>query len=361
MRYQTRIQRTLAGDPVNRGRVYRLLAALAVTSGQHQETLNYLNQALAIFEQEDQQREIAIVCVNLGDLYLRIAKHALAQDVLHRAFTIFERMGDRANMSVCLGNLGILAARTGDLTTAEAQYKRALTLAQHINDPGYISLWYGYLAAALLDQGKLTEAAWALCRALSVSRDAQLADCSGFNLVVLGSLRLAQALERQVPASVWQRQLGRAESTLKHALAVKGLEAETSIEAQVMLARVALLQGNLEDALQQAMYVLNEARTSESSWLVARASGLIGSILATQNHYEQAEGYFAQALQVSHASGMRLEEARILYSYGIALLRQKQGEQSGQNALQEAHQIFRECHASLDLHLAERLSFPGEP
>src|SRR5260221_65734 len=361
LRYQTRIQRTLAGDPVNRGRVYRLLAALAVTSGQHQETLNYLNQALAIFEQEDQQREIAIVCVNLGDLYLRIAKHALAQDVLHRAFTIFERMGDRANMSVCLANLVFLAARTGDLTTAEAQYKRALTLAQHINDPGYISLWYGYLAAALLDQGKLTEAASALCRALSVSRDAQLADCSGFNLVVLGSLRLAQALERQVPASVWQRQLGRAESTLKHALAVKGLEAETSIEAQVMLARVALLQGDLEDALQQAMYVLNEARTSESSWLVARASGLIGSILATQNHYEQAEGYFAQALQVSHASGMRLEEARILYSYGIALLRQKQGEQSGQNALQEAHQIFRECHASLDLHLAERLSFPGEP
>src|SRR5260370_1313882 len=185
-----------------------------------------------------------------------------------------------------------MGPRSGDLTTAEAQYKRALTLAQHINDPGYISLWYGYLAAALLDQGKLTEAAWALCRALSVSRDAQLADCSGFNLVVLGSLRLAQALERQGPASVWQRQSGLASSTLQHALAVKGLEAETSIEAQVMVAPVALLQGHLEDALQQAMYVLNEARTSESSWLVARASRLIGSILATQNYYNQIHENF---------------------------------------------------------------------
>src|SRR5260370_25755290 len=73
LRYQTRIQRTLAGDPVNRVRVYRLLAALAVTSGQHQETLNYLNQALAIFEQEDQHPDIPILPPHLADLSLRRA------------------------------------------------------------------------------------------------------------------------------------------------------------------------------------------------------------------------------------------------------------------------------------------------
>ncbi len=295
VRYQTRVQRTLEGDAVNRGRIYRLLAALSATTGRNTEALEYLDKALTIFEQYDYQREIAIACANLGDLYLRMAKHSQAEGVLRRALSIFEKMGDRANMSVSLGNLGILAARSGDLLKAESQYKRALTLAEQINDPGYISLWHGYLATVLRDQGKLQEAAGVLRRALSVSRAAQLADCSGFALVVLGSLRIAQAqTAEQVPTNSWQHFLGRARSALEHAHTVKGLEAETAIEAQVMLAQVALLQRYLEGAYQQAMHALDEARVSESSWLIARASSLLGRILATQKRYEQAKGYFTQ-------------------------------------------------------------------
>jgi tetratricopeptide (TPR) repeat protein len=355
----TRIQRTLEGDPVNQGRIYRLLSALAATVGKNAEALDSLNQALAIFEQYDHQREIAVVSANLGDLYLRTANHSLAEAALRRAISLFERMGDRANMSVCLGNLGILAAHCGDLTSAESWYKQGLTLAERVNDPGYVSLWHAYLAATLRDQGRLQEAAGALRHALSTSRATKLAPCIGFSLVTLGSLRIAQASE-DIPADVRQRLLGRAKSTLKHALAVEGLEAETGIEAQVMLARVALLQGNLEDAHRLATHALDEARVSESAWLIARASSLRGSILAAQGQYEQAERYFSQALQTFRECGMRLEYARTLFSYGVALHRQRD-DQQGLNALQEALQIFRECHANLDLQLAEHPLSGREP
>ena len=40
---------------------------------------------LTLFEQDDYQREIAIVCCDLGDLYLRKAEYPQAQAVLRRS------------------------------------------------------------------------------------------------------------------------------------------------------------------------------------------------------------------------------------------------------------------------------------
>ena len=354
LRHQTRIGRTLAGDPVNHGRIYRLLAAVAVATGKYHQTLNYLNQALTIFEQEDQQREIAIVCANLGDLYLRMTEHTQAEVALQRALSIFEKIGDPANRSVSLGNLGILAARSGDLLKAESHYRQAIILAEHINDPSYISLWHSYLAAALCDQGKLQGAADMLRRALGVSRTARLADCAGFALGVLGSLRLAQVqAPEQAPADVRQHLLRRAKSALEHARAMEGLEAETDIEVQGTLAQVALQQGDLEGAYRQAMQALDEAHLSESARLIAQAYSLLGSVLAAQGRDEQAERYFSQALQIFRERGMRLEYARTLFNYSVVLRRQQDGQQE-LHALQEARQVFHESHAILDERLAEQ-------
>src|SRR5205085_2330457 len=78
----THSRRTLEGDPVDLGRIHTLLAAIAATMGQSTQALTHLNTVLPIFEQFDRQREIAIVCGNLGDLYLRRAEHSKAQATL---------------------------------------------------------------------------------------------------------------------------------------------------------------------------------------------------------------------------------------------------------------------------------------
>jgi len=359
----THSRRTLEGDPVDLGHTHTLLAAVAATMGQSIEALTHLNIALAIFEQFDRQREIANVCGNLGDLYLRRAEHSKAQATLRRSLSIAEQIGAMPIMSVAFGNLGILAARLGNLAEAEAWYRRGLTLAEQINDPVYASLWHSYLAAVTADQDRLSEAGGLLSHALDIARAMKITPCCGFALVMLGNLRIAQAVSLEEDHSnslagtkgndTRLRYLMRARTSLKHALTLQGLEAETRTEGQLVLAQVSLLLGELEIAWQQATATLEEAQRYELLWLVARSHRLLGDILAARGQQEQAIAYFTKAIQVFNDSGMRLEHARALESYGLTLIRSHRvGEvthRQGLSSLQEAQHLFEECNAIIDL------------
>ncbi len=363
----TRIRRTLAGDPVDLGRIHKLLAAIAGIVGQTTDATIHLNEAIVIFEQYDRQREIAMVCDDLGNIHLRKAEYTLAQAAFHRSLSITERIGDTQTMSFCLGNLGLVAARLGDLAKAEDLLRRGLTLAKRIGDPVISTYWQSYLALILQEQGKIVEASNCICSALTMSRSNRIPPCIGFALVTLGQMRIAQVgtgtidqpliagQSMQDHKDIQMRLLLRAEASLRHALTIEGLEAEANIEGQLALAQVSLLRGELEQAQQQAIHALQEAQRYELMWLLAHTQGLLGSILAAQGNYEQADGYFQQALQISRESGMRLEYARALQNYGGALLRRKHIDQQGLLSLQEARQVFVECHATFDLQAVERL------
>jgi DNA-binding SARP family transcriptional activator/predicted negative regulator of RcsB-dependent stress response len=369
--HSTATRRTLEGDPVDLGRTHRVLAALAATVGQSAIALEHLNTALAIFEQYDRRLEIAIICVNTGDVYLREGELMLAQATLRRSLSIAERIGDASIMSVTFANLAILAARLGDLPEAEACFKRGITLAEQVNDPVYVSLWQGCQAPILQDQGKTNEAKVSLRRALKISRAMNFTPCIGIALVVLGQLRIAQALAVQEndsgstrtlqrPAtSSYTHLLQKARISLQRALSLEGLEAETRTEGQLALSKVAFLLGEIDEARQQALQVMREAQRYEQTWLLACAQRLMGTILAALSQQDQASKYFEQALETFDQSGMRLEWARSLQSYGTALLAQRSTGESGYTQglkyLQEASQVFRECNANLDLQVVERL------
>lgn len=362
----TRIRRTLVGDPVDLGRIHKLLALIAALVGQTTDATIHLNEAMVIFEQYDRQREIAWVCVNLGDIQLRKAEYTRAQVAFHHALSIAERIGDTPIMSACFGNLGLVAGRLGDLAKAEELLRRGLALAERIGDLVYSNYWQCYLALVLQEQGKIVEARDCIRSALATSRSKRIPPCLGFGLVTLGQMRIAQAdpdtvghssrAGQSVPdrKDIRTHLLYRAEASLRHALTIEGLEAEANIEGQLALAQVSLMRGELDKAEQQAMYALQQAQRYELTWLLACTQRLLGSVLAAQSIYEQADEYFQQALQLSRESGMRLEYARTLQSYGGALLRRKHNDQQGLLSLQEAHQVFRECHAILDVQAVER-------
>ncbi len=361
--HSTATRRTLAGDPVDLGRTHMLLAAVAAAIGQSAIALDHLNTALTIFERQEHRREVANVCGNIGDVYLRRSEHASAQVALRRSLNIAEQIGDASIMSVAFGNLGILSARFGDLAEAEAYYKRGLVLAEQINDPVYASLFYSFLATVAQDQGKINEAKTALCQALRISRAMSITPCIGVALVALGHLHIAQALAAQEndsdsPGTVKQgsasstRLLKLSRTALQRALALEGLEAEARTEGQLALAQASFLLGEIDTAQQLAMQGMEEARRLEQTWLLACARRLVGEMLAAQGQREEAGTYFEQALETAQQCNMRLERARTLRSYGLALLRanaSENGYTQGLRCLQEARQAFEKCHAALDL------------
>ena len=330
-------------------------------AGQSTGALDHLNTALAIFEQYDRQREIASVCGNIGDVYLRKAEHTLAQAAVRRSLSIAEQIGEPGIMAVEFGNLGILSARFGDLAEAEVYYKRALTLAEQVNDPVYMSLLYSYLTPTMQDQGKVDEARKSLYQALRIGRTMSMT--LGVALVALGHLHIAQALaarenDSDSPGTVKQgsasyiRLLKLARTALKRALALEGLEAETRTEGQLTLAQASFLLGEIDTARQQAMQGMEEARRLEQIWLLVCAQRLLGEMLSAQGQREEAGTYFEQALETLQQCNMHLEKARTLQSYGLAMLRanaSENGYTQGLRCLQEARQVFEKCHAALDL------------
>jgi tetratricopeptide (TPR) repeat protein len=256
----TRIRRTLLGDPVDLGRAHTLLGAIASATGQRSEALEYQNKALAIYELYDRQREIAHVSCNIGYLHLKKAEYTVAQAFLHRSFGLAERIGDVPLMSVVFHNLGELAAASGNLQEAETLYKRSLVLAEQVEDREYMSLWNADLASVLLAQGNLAEAVVCVGHALTIGRAIRNAPCLGLALVTLGNLRIAQA---KVKAEEKAKELVRARRSLRHALALQGLEVETKVRGQLALAEVSLLMGEREVAREEAVRVMEEAQRSE--------------------------------------------------------------------------------------------------
>ena len=91
-----------------------------------------------------------------------------------------------------------------------------------------------------------------------------------------------------------------------------------------------------------------QAAQHEQRALLARATVVVGSVLAAQGELEQAVQHFEQGLQLFHASGMSLERAYALQSYAIALLGAGPATSRRREAvrlLREAVQIFAASQA----------------
>ena len=82
-------------------------------------------------------------------------------------------------------------------------------------------------------------------------------------------------------------------------------------------------------------------------------------MLSAQGQREEARPYFGQALEALQRCGMRLEWARTLQSYGMALLGERSKDEAnyrqGLKYLEEAREVLRECNAVLDLQRVEQV------
>jgi tetratricopeptide (TPR) repeat protein len=289
---KTRLRRTLAGDPVDLGRTYLALGLPAGATGQLTATISYLTISLKIFEQYDCLREIAIVCCNLGDVYLRRAEYASTAHYLQRALQLAERIGDTSLQCFVAGNLGLLALRTENLTESENWYRRGLKNALQINESYSSCLLSTFLAFVLLKQKKCIEVAPCLRRAFSLQRNKHIPGCTAMIWVVLGYVRLSQVLASYGPdrymklsdvsdASIkMQSCLLSAHAAVEHALAIPGTDIEMKAEAELLQAHISLFLVSLEEALRQATSVLEHAWDHELKWIAERAELLIESLLA---------------------------------------------------------------------------------
>jgi tetratricopeptide (TPR) repeat protein len=366
----TQAQRILNGDPVGLGKTYMLLSGIETFLGKSVEALNHLNQALSFFEQHSIKNEVANVCCNLGDLYLKRSEYASARPLLMRSCELAEEIGLAPIMSVALGNLGVLSARLGNLTEAETRYRQALNISEQVGDPFYTSLLQSYVVTALIEQGKLNEAEPLLLQSLKISHSRHIAFCTGFALTALGHLRFARAFASRLvnfqgnnaqekrKKNLFKNLLLKAQATFQRALTFEGLEADIILDGQLSLAEIAFHLDEIDNACSLATKALEEAHTGELVWLQARAQSLLGQILAAAGKYSLSESYFHKALSTFSNTDMLLEQARTSRAYGITLLKYSKESEIREKALgyiERAKKSFLDCHANLELESTKQL------
>ena len=246
--------------------------------------------------------------------------------------------------------------RLGELVEGESQFRQGIELAERINDPVYKSIFYGYLSTILQEQGKIAEARVSIARSLRVSRSVHISPCIGFAFIMLGSFYVMQTITIE-DEKKHRHLLHRGRTILQRCIALDEIEAETKTEGKLLLAQVALLTGELENAQRQATQTLQEAKQYELTWLVARTQRLLGSIAAARHEDESARQYFEAALRTFQKRGMYLEEARTLRERGAALLAHvglsPDARQKAMQDLDAALHMFSERGAELDRQITE--------
>ncbi|BCL77871.1 tetratricopeptide repeat protein [Ktedonobacteria bacterium brp13] len=351
-------KRALNDDSVDISRIYAVLGTTESSSGRCSDALSLLNKALAISEQYNCQREIALICTNMGDLYLRSANYSQAQSCLRRAKNIAEFVGDKPLVSVVLGNMGVLDIRTGNLKEALNVIDEAILVAESTKDQASASVCRSYLGLAMTEFGDIKLAEKTLYQALTICRRMRISPYIGLTLVHIGYLRLMQSLNERNDYNRKKSLVLRAHHTLVRAIGIEGIEEETRVEGRLILAQVLMQQNEYDEAYTQTMRALEEATRFELAALVARAYHLLGAYYVQQKQYDEAKSNYERGLSLARKYDMRLELARELKHFGEFLLQSKiiqlANSTDAQVYLDEARQLFEECGAKLDLQAFDR-------
>jgi DNA-binding SARP family transcriptional activator len=118
------------GDQRGEARTLHSLGATHALVGRFDSAVEYLEQAILLFQQVGERAGEAAALRSLGIVHERQGRHEAAIESLERALILFQLCEDRAGEAAALINLAELEGRLGRPGAAVDHLERALTLAQ---------------------------------------------------------------------------------------------------------------------------------------------------------------------------------------------------------------------------------------
>jgi tetratricopeptide (TPR) repeat protein len=151
------------------------LNSLSVMSSLHGDVvacLSYDQEHLRICREVGNRRHEANALANLGGSFLGLGEHAMAHRHLDEGLRLARALGNRVGESSVLFNLSTLALRLGDAELAKAQAEAAVEIAVAAQHPEAESFSRFCLASADLALGLYQASATNFERSLSMAREA---------------------------------------------------------------------------------------------------------------------------------------------------------------------------------------------
>ena len=225
----------------------RNLGILSYYQGNYAAAMDYYEQSLLTSQRLGDQRSDGAALNNLGVLSLSMGDYGGARAYYERALRLFRETGDRRNQAMLLSNLGAVCYYQGDYAGAMANNQQALALFRETGDRrGEASV----LADLALFAHHLEDPATALDysrQAVQLSQEIGARD------------RYADALFRLGHALTSLQNWEEAEQAYRQSQHIRSEMGQESlvVEVQAGLARLALIQGHLPQALDWVEQILS--------------------------------------------------------------------------------------------------------
>jgi len=115
-------------------RALELQARLAVTDKKYQEAFDLRQEALAIAEEFNDRRNIAIMLNNLGDSAEQVGDYHSAYTYIAKANQVSSEIGDQQLLALTSNNLGLLCLQNNNLPEAIKYYHTSLDMYRRISN-----------------------------------------------------------------------------------------------------------------------------------------------------------------------------------------------------------------------------------
>ena len=286
-----------SGNDLCKARATENLGLIAKSEHQYQEAQLNLQKAAGIYRQLNVSADAARVMTNLGELYWTQGKLTEARQLLEEAAQRNAELGLKDAETFSVSILGDLLLAQDHPDSAVQQYDRAITNMNELNQESEARESKIHIAAALIEQGKAAEAEKTAREALTwfASREKKDPDNEVFARDVLIQALLAQGKEKQAAE----------ESTLLKSGLPAVDDEPTKISAQVTLARVAAVGGQVDDAVSNLQKLIEETEEKGLVQLRLQSQLALASVNASK-HDPEAEAQLRGLGQVSRSQGYLL-------------------------------------------------------
>jgi eukaryotic-like serine/threonine-protein kinase len=323
--------KVLSRDPKQ---VDALLAAgrLEVRSGNAQGGLDYLNRALSLAINLENDEEKAAVLQGIGITYKRLNKLDDALRNYQESLAIRRRLGQKRGMAASLNEIAQIEVRLGKPEPALANFNEALQVRREIGDKKGIADTLNDLGNLNHDRGRHEQALKLFKESLQIERDVDDENGQAIRLNNIGHTYFSMG-EYENSRTYFEQAL-----RLREKFKVPGDIAQTLHN----LAETSLKMGEYDQALTQYMRALDLHRSSGDKRSAAMESSSLGKLFEYQGHYGAALTSKQEALKsFRDLQDRSFWMAAILTSYGHSLSQVGRYEEA-QKSLEEALSLARE-------------------
>ncbi len=267
------------------------LGLIFMNQGHYDEGIRWLEEQLDISEHASDKPGLATLYTNLGIIYLEKGSLDSALLCLEKGLVLSEELGNKLLMTICIGCIGSVWEKKGDYPKAMQNFERDLALALELGDKQGTAIAYGLIGDLQSTIGEFDYSTDCLEQALALSRELGYKKGIAKALNTLGDnwfykTDYVQSLIYYNEAIEYAREMGN-KLVLGYSLIEKGLvhttlgenavarqlleegrdialalgNAELTFAANILRARIMILDNNRSEALRQLSQLLALSRS----------------------------------------------------------------------------------------------------